>query len=109
MIVIGAVKIALSILLGPNILAGLEAFPRSVLGILLAVSGVELAVSVRDQNDKTDVVVMLIGAGLVLKAGTGVGFVISLLAAAAFDFSTGGKQPSHNRQLRAAVALCSRN
>jgi hypothetical protein len=98
MIVIGAVKIALSILLGPNILAGLEAFPRSVLGILLAVSGVELAVSVRDQNDKTDVVVMLIGAGLVLKAGTGVGFVISLLAAAAFDFQRRRREAALTQQ-----------
>ena len=34
-------------LLGPSLLRALEAFPSAVLGVLLAVSGGELAVSVR--------------------------------------------------------------
>ena len=86
MILIGAVKIILAIFLGPSIVAGLEAFPRSVLGVLLAVSGVELAVSVRDLSEKKDAAVMLIGAGLVLQAGTGIGFLASIGAVAAFKF-----------------------
>ena len=55
--------------------------PRS-LGVLLALSGVELAISCRDMSEKRDTAVMLIGAGLVLRAGTGPAFVVSLLAAA---------------------------
>ena len=85
MVLIGGVKVLLSVLLGPSLLNALSAFPKSALGVLLAVSGVELAVSIRDQKDKSDVAIALIGAGVVLQAGTGIGFLVSLAAAAAFD------------------------
>ena len=56
-----------------------------MLGVLLAVGGVELAVSVRDMERRNDVAVMLIGAGVVIQIGTGVGFVAALAAAKAFE------------------------
>ena len=58
----------------------LEPFPSSVLGVLLAISGLELAVACRDVIGRREAAVMLLGAGLVLKHGTGAGFVGSILA-----------------------------
>ena len=74
-------------MLGPSLLAVFEAFPATVLGVLLAVSGVELATCCRDMADKADFAVMLIGAGCVLKLGTGVGFLAAAAAALAFRLS----------------------
>jgi len=82
MVLMGCSKMLLAVLLGPTLLVGLEAFPNSVLGVLLALSGVELAVACRDMTEKRDAAVMLIGAGLVLRKGTGPAFLISTLAAA---------------------------
>ena len=85
MVLMGAAKMALAVALGPSLLTALAAFPRSVLGVLLAVGGVELAVSVRDMERRDDVAVMLIGAGVVIQIGTGAGFVAALAAAKAFE------------------------
>ena len=85
MVLMGAAKMALAVVLGPSLLTALAAFPRSVLGVLLAVGGVELAVSVRDMERRDDVAVMLIGAGVVIQIGTGAGFVAALAAAKAFE------------------------
>ena len=82
MLLMGFVKMALALALGPSLATALAAFPNAVLGVLLALSGVELAISCRDMSEKRDTAVMLIGAGLVLRAGTGPAFVVSLLAAA---------------------------
>ena len=73
----------LAVSLGPWLVHGLEAFPNAVLGVLLALSGVELAVACRDVTERHNAAVMLIGAGLVLRLGTGPAFVISAAAAAA--------------------------
>ena len=82
MLLMGFVKMALALALGPSLATALAAFPNAVLGVLLALSGVEHAISCRDMSEKRDTAVMLIGAGLVLRAGTGPAFVVSLLAAA---------------------------
>ena len=80
---------AIAISLGPALLPALEAFPSSVLGVLLALSGVELAACCRDTTDKYAFTIMLIGAGCVLSLGTGVAFVAAALAALAFRISHG--------------------
>ena len=77
MLLMGFVKMALALALGPSLATALAAFPNAVLGVLLALSGVELAISCRDMSEKRDTAVMLIGAGLVLRAGTGPAFVVS--------------------------------
>ena len=82
MVLMGVCKIVLACLFGPSLMNGLEAFPNSVLGVLLAVSGIELAVAARDARSRADFAVTLLGAGLVLKLGTGMAFVGSILAAA---------------------------
>lgn len=84
MVFIGLVKMFLALLFGPSLLEALEAFPSAVLGVLLAVSGVELATCCRDMQQKADFAVMLIGAGCVLKLGTGIAFLAAIAAAAAF-------------------------
>jgi len=83
MVLMGLVKMGLAVWLGPRLLDALTLFPNSVLGVLLALSGVELAVACRDMRAKADAAVMLIGGGLVLRLGTGPAFVLSLLAASA--------------------------
>ena len=55
-----------------------------LLGVMLALSGTELAMSCSDQTERRDVATMLIGAGLVLRLGTGWAFLLSAAAAAAF-------------------------
>ena len=87
MVLIGLLKILIAVALGPSLLAAFAAFPSTVLGVLLAVSGVELASCCRDQRDKEGFAIMLIGAGTVLKLGTGVGFVAAVAAAATFRLS----------------------
>ena len=43
MALIGLLKMGVALALGPSLLLAFEAFPNTVLGVLLAVSGVELA------------------------------------------------------------------
>ena len=83
----GVLKMGLAILFGPSLLRALEAFPSAVLGVLLAVSGVELATACRDMQQKADFAVMLIGAGCVLKLGTGIAFLAAVAASVAFRWS----------------------
>lgn len=82
MVLMGCCKMLCALLLGPSLLRALEAFPNTVLGVLLAVAGIELAAHCRDLRSKHEVVVMLLGAGCVLKLGTGTAFVVSAAAAA---------------------------
>jgi hypothetical protein len=81
---IGLCKALTAVALGPSLLAAFEAFPSSVLGVLLAVSGVELAACCRDMRTKPEAAVMLVGAGCGLQLGTGIGFLAAAAAAAAF-------------------------
>ena len=83
----GVLKMGLAVLFGPSLLRALEAFPSAVLGVLLAVSGVELATACRDMQHKADFAVMLIGAGCVLKLGTGIAFLAAVAASVAFRWS----------------------
>ncbi len=84
---IGVAKALLALALGPSLLPAFEAFPSTVLGVLLAVSGIELAACCRDLSEKADFAVMLVGAGIVIKVGTGIGFLGACLTAAAFKLT----------------------
>ena len=82
MALMGLLKMGLALLLGSSLLEALKVFPKGVVGVLLAVSGIELAVPCRDMSGRSDVAVMLLGAGLVLSpAGTGIAFVAAFCAA----------------------------
>jgi MFS superfamily sulfate permease-like transporter len=81
-IFLGAVKIILAVFLGGSLLALLHVYPKSVLGVLLAISGLELALVARDQTERPAATVMLSTAGAVLALGsTATGFAIGWILA----------------------------
>ena len=85
MALMGALKMGLAATFGHSLLRALGVFPKGVIGVLLAVSGIELAVPARDMTGRRDTVVMLLGAGIVTtKLGIGAAFLISLAAAMVF-------------------------
>jgi MFS superfamily sulfate permease-like transporter len=59
---LGAVKLLLAIFLGSSLLTLCRAFPTSVLGAMLAFSGMELALVCRDQTRRADAFAMLLTA-----------------------------------------------
>jgi MFS superfamily sulfate permease-like transporter len=82
---LGSVKIALALFFGGSLLALTRVYPVSILGVLLAISGIELALSARDQADRESATITLVTAGATLAfSNTALGFVIgwslSLLA-----------------------------
>ncbi len=82
MIMLGVVKILLGVFLGGSRLLWLQAYPESVLGVLLLFSGLELALVCRDQTKRVDYFVMLITTGACMAVNTAAGFVIGWTLAA---------------------------
>jgi MFS superfamily sulfate permease-like transporter len=79
---LGVVKLALAVLFGASLMTLCRAFPASVLGVMLAFSGMELALVTRDQTARTDAFVMLLTAGACLGLNhVALGFVIGLILA----------------------------
>ena len=60
---LGAVKIVLALLFGSSLLALAMAFPWSILGVMVAISGIELALSARDQITRESWMVVLATVG----------------------------------------------
>ena len=82
---LGSVKLVLALFFGGSLLALTSVYPVSVLGVLLAISGIELALSARDLTDRESATITLITAGATMAfSNTALGFVIgwglSLLA-----------------------------
>jgi hypothetical protein len=75
MVMLGTAKIFLALLFGSSLLTWLQAYPASVLGVLLLFGGLELALVCRDQIHRRDFLVVLLTAGLCLGANTTVGFI----------------------------------
>jgi MFS superfamily sulfate permease-like transporter len=63
---LGTVKMLVAVLLGASLMALCQAFPASVLGVMLAFSGLELALVARDQTKRVDALPMLVTAGTCL-------------------------------------------
>ena len=63
---LGTVKLLLAIVFGSSLMTLCVAFPASVLGVLLAFAGMELALVCRDQTSRTDAFAMLLTAGACL-------------------------------------------
>lgn len=81
-VMLGIAKIVLAVLLGGSLLLWLQAYPQSVLGVLLLFSGMELALVCRDQTAKVDFFAMLITAGACMAINTAIGFVVGWIMAA---------------------------
>jgi MFS superfamily sulfate permease-like transporter len=79
---LGTVKLLLAVFLGASLMALCRAFPASVLGVMLAFSGMELALVCRDQTRRSDAFAMLLTAAACLGLGNiALGFVLGLAMA----------------------------
>ena len=86
-VLLGGAKILLGLLFGAWALELLTHYPRSVLGILLTFSGLELALTSRDIRTRTDSFVMLLTAATILALkSTALGFIVGLTLAYLFFF-----------------------
>jgi len=65
-LLLGGAKLILAIFFGASLMALCQAFPESVLGVLLAFAGMELALVCRDQVTRTDAFAMLLTAAACL-------------------------------------------
>lgn len=74
---LGVVKMGLAVFLGGSLLALLHVYPKAILGVLLGISGLELALVARDQTERSAATIMLATAAAVLALGnTATGFAI---------------------------------
>ena len=81
-IFLGSIKMLLAVVFGGSLLALLHGYPNSVLGVLLGVSGLELALVARDQTERTPATVMYATAAAILALGnTATGFTIGWILA----------------------------
>jgi MFS superfamily sulfate permease-like transporter len=79
---LGTVKIVLAVLLGASLMTLCVAFPASVLGVLLAFAGMELALVCRDQTSRTDAFAMLLTASACMGLNNiAMGFLLGLAMA----------------------------
>jgi MFS superfamily sulfate permease-like transporter len=79
---LGGVKMVLAVLLGASLMALCEAFPASVLGVLLAFAGMELSLVCRDQTSRTDAFAMLLTAAACMALNNiALGFLLGLAMA----------------------------
>ncbi|KAI7895777.1 uncharacterized protein EV154DRAFT_494881 [Mucor mucedo] len=90
-IFLGACKLLLGILFGSSLVGLLQAFPTSLLAVMLFISGVELGSAARSVNDfeqdevrkRENFTIMLLTTGsLVAYSNDGIGFISGLVSAA---------------------------
>ena len=91
-IMLGMGKILLALLFGGSLWVWLQTYPHSVLGVLLACSGLELARVCRDQTSKRAFMAMILTAAACLALGTAIGFVAGGLLAVGF-----ARDPFHKK------------
>ncbi len=100
-VMLGAAKVLLAVLLGGTLLIWLQAYPQSVLGVLLLFSGLELAMVCRDQTERVAFFIMLMTAGASMAVNTAVGFIVGWLIATAlqrgiFRIEPPSRKPDHS-------------
>jgi MFS superfamily sulfate permease-like transporter len=77
---LGTVKMLIAVFLGASLMALCRVFPSSILGIMVAFSGLELGLTCRDQTRRADAYVMLLTAGACLGLNNiALGFVLGLV------------------------------
>jgi MFS superfamily sulfate permease-like transporter len=76
---LGVAEMLVAASVGSSLLALCLSFPASILGVMLAFSGMELALVTRDQTDRTSAFTMLLTAGSCLALNSvGIGFLVGL-------------------------------
>jgi SulP family sulfate permease len=86
-IMIGAIFLALALFLGPSALRVLYLLPLSILGVLLIFAGGQLALTVRDLTERSDLFVALAMVGIAIGTNLAVAFLVGI--ALAYAFRTG--------------------
>jgi MFS superfamily sulfate permease-like transporter len=80
---LGAVKLGVAVLFGASLMAACEAFPLSMLGVMLGFAGLELSLVCRDQTGRAEAAVMLLTAGAILGLqSVAIGLVVGIGLAA---------------------------
>ncbi|XWS70805.1 hypothetical protein CRYUN_Cryun03dG0080600 [Craigia yunnanensis] len=79
-VILGAAKMILGLVLGTSLVTLLRQFPVGLLGVLLLFAGIELAMTCRDMNSKEESFVMLICTAVSLVGSSAaLGFVCGIL------------------------------
>jgi hypothetical protein len=84
----------LAVSVGGSLLAWLQGYPHSVLGILLVFSGMELALVCRDQTSRVDFFVMALTAGACMALDAAAGFLVGWAMASALIWGVFRIEPS---------------
>ncbi|MAG55853.1 MAG: sulfate transporter [Planctomycetes bacterium] len=80
-VMLGLAKILLAVTLGSSAVVLLDAYPMSILGILLCFAGVELALPARKATGPDEFFLVVVTAGGCLGFNTAIGFSLGILAA----------------------------
>lgn len=81
---LGSLKVLIGLLLGSSLIQILRHFPVALLGVLLLFSGLELAMTCRDQNTRSDAFVMLtVTAVSLTNSNAALGFLCGMVVAIA--------------------------
>jgi len=80
-LMIGGIFIVLPLILGGDIISVLHLLPLAILGVLLVFAGAQLALSVLDLTERSDVFVALLILGITLASNLAAGFLAGIAAA----------------------------
>jgi SulP family sulfate permease len=83
-IMIGAIFLILAILFGQYALSIVYLLPLSILGVLLIFAGSQLALTIRDMRERTDLFVVIIMLGITFATNLAVAFIVGIIVAYAF-------------------------
>jgi MFS superfamily sulfate permease-like transporter len=79
---LGSAKLFLAVFFGGSLLTLLHIYPSSILGVLLSISGLELALAATDQTERMAATIMLgTAAGILALGSTATGFAIGWILA----------------------------
>jgi hypothetical protein len=85
-VMLGSAKMLLALVFGGSIGLLLQNYPNSVLGVLLAAGGLELAIVCKDQKGLRSLALVALTAVSCLTLGRAIGFVVGWMAAVALDY-----------------------
>jgi MFS superfamily sulfate permease-like transporter len=87
-LLLGAAKLLIAIVFGASLVTLCHEFPVSILGVMVAFSGLELASGIRDQSRRTDWYIMLATSGACLALdNVAAGLAVGLGVATCFSFA----------------------
>jgi SulP family sulfate permease len=80
-LIIGAIFVLLTLLLGNRILALFNLIPMAILGVLLLFSGSQLALTVLDIKERKEMFVVVTILGITLASNLAAGFMVGIVLA----------------------------